>query len=350
MVFSKRLPLSSLITLCHSLRHYLSAGLTLREVFRQQAKKGPLAVRPVAERISQELNKGEDLESALRSEQRAFPPLFLALASVGEESGALPEVFTELEKYYDLQQKLRRQFLGQIAWPVFQLCGAIVVITLLILVMGFIAEMNPTNKPFDPLGLGLLGPSGAITFLTIVFLILAALAAVYFGGKHLLRQKGAVDGFLLRLPVLGPTLRALALTRFCLGLRLTLETGMPITKALELSLRATDNDAFVAQTQQLYALIGEALQTSGRGAAGSGTGAMPSNPLIAGFADVQDCAEEIAKKNADSAFALAEKIAKAQTLQDILTLQTQFAQEQMQAYAAQTEGLRLLIDKAFRKP
>jgi len=108
--------------------------------------------------------------------------------------------------------------------------------------------------------------------------------------------------------------------------------------------------AFVAQTQQLYALIGEALQTSGRGAAGSGTGAMPSNPLIAGFADVQDCAEEIAKKNADSAFALAEKIAKAQTLQDILTLQTQFAQEQMQAYAAQTEGLRLLIDKAFRKP
>ena len=249
MVFSKRLPLSSLITLCHSLRHYLSAGLTLREVFRQQAKKGPLAVRPVAERISQELNKGEDLESALRSEQRAFPPLFLALASVGEESGALPEVFTELEKYYDLQQKLRRQFLGQIAWPVFQLCGAIVVITLLILVMGFIAEMNPTNKPFDPLGLGLLGPSGAITFLTIVFLILAALAAVYFGGKHLLRQKGAVDGFLLRLPVLGPTLRALALTRFCLGLRLTLETGMPITKALELSLRATDNDAFVAQTQ-----------------------------------------------------------------------------------------------------
>ena len=108
--------------------------------------------------------------------------------------------------------------------------------------------------------------------------------------------------------------------------------------------------AFVAQTQQLYGLIGEALQASGRNAAGAGTGATPSNPLIAGLAAVHDHAEEIAKMNADSAFALAEKIAKAQTLEDILTLETQFAQEQMQAYAAQTEGLRLLIDKAFRKP
>ncbi|MGA8770646.1 MAG: phasin family protein, partial [Rhodomicrobium sp.] len=108
--------------------------------------------------------------------------------------------------------------------------------------------------------------------------------------------------------------------------------------------------AFVAQTQQLYGLIGEALQASAHGAAGAGTGATPSNPLITGLADVHNRAEEIAKMNADSAFALAEKIAKAQTLQDILTLQTQFAQEQMQAYAAQTEGLQGLIGNAFRKP
>jgi len=105
--------------------------------------------------------------------------------------------------------------------------------------------------------------------------------------------------------------------------------------------------AFVIQTQQLYGLIGKALQTSARGA---GTSAMPSNPLITGLADVHNRAEEIAKINADSAFALAEKIAKAHTLEDILTLETQFAQEQMQAYAAQTEGLQQLIGKAFRKP
>ena len=104
--------------------------------------------------------------------------------------------------------------------------------------------------------------------------------------------------------------------------------------------------AFVAQTQQLYSLIGEALQKSERGAAGAGTGVTLSVP---GSADVHGRVGEIAKKNADSAFALAEKIAKAKTFQDILALQTQFAQEQMQAYAAQTDRLQWLIEEAFRK-
>ena len=51
----------------------------------------------------------------------------------------------------------------------------------------------------------------------------------------------------------------------------------------------------------------------------------------------------------NSGFALIEKIAKAQTLQDILTLQMKFAQEQMQAYSAQTQELQQLVGEAFQK-
>ena len=43
-------------------------------------------------------------------------------------------------------------------------------------------------------------------------------------------------------------------------------------------------------------------------AMGAWMGAMPASPMAAGFKDVQDRAMEIAKKNADSAFALVEKI------------------------------------------
>jgi type IV pilus assembly protein PilC len=253
VIFSKQVPLSSLITLCHTLRHNLAAGLTLREVFRQQAKKGPLPVRPIATRISADLEKGGDLETALKKEKAYFPTLFVAMATIGEESGALPDVFAELEKYYSLQQKLRRQFISQISWPVIQFCLAIAVLTLLILILGWIAEMHPGSKPFDPLGLGLLGPSGAIKFLAFVFLFLALLAGIYWGGRHLLKQKGAIDDWLLRIPVIGPCIRAFALTRFCVGLRLTLETGMPITRALDLSLQATDNDAFVSRSEKVRA-------------------------------------------------------------------------------------------------
>ena len=78
-------------------------------------------------------------------------------------------------------------------------------------------------------------------------------------------------------------------------------------------------------------------------------GAMPSNPMVASFKEVQDRAAEIAKKNADSAFALVEKIAKAQNFQEILTLQTQFAQNQMKALTAQTQELQRLIGDALQR-
>ena len=78
-------------------------------------------------------------------------------------------------------------------------------------------------------------------------------------------------------------------------------------------------------------------------------GAMPSNALATGFKDVQGRAAEIAKKNADSAFALVEKIAKAQNLQEIVTLQTQFAQDQMKAFTTQTQELYKLIGETVQK-
>jgi phasin family protein len=78
-------------------------------------------------------------------------------------------------------------------------------------------------------------------------------------------------------------------------------------------------------------------------------GAMPSNPVAAGFKDIQDRAVAMAKKNADSAFSVVEKMAKAQNLQDIVALQTRFAQEQMQSYTAQTQELHKLIGDAVQK-
>jgi type IV pilus assembly protein PilC len=247
MLLSSRLPLSSLIELCRSLRHNLGAGLRLVDVFRQQAERGSAPVRPVADRITHVLERGGALEKALDREKAAFPPLFLDLAAVAEQTGNLPEVFGELEKYYVMQQRLRRQFWAGAAWPLIQFFMAVFVIAGMLLLLGIIAEIRGPGidgKPWDPLGLGLLGPRGAAVFLGLVFGTLGCLLAVYILLTRALRQQRLVDTFLLGVPVLGPALQALALTRFCLALRLTLETGMSVTKALRLSLRATGNSAF----------------------------------------------------------------------------------------------------------
>src|SRR5262249_15841800 len=83
-------------------------------------------------------------------------------------------------------------------------------------------------------------------------------------------------------------------------------------------------------------------------------GVMPANPTanefkeaqdraVEGFKEVQDRAVEMAKKNGDAAFRLADHISNSRDLQEILTLQTRFAQEQMLAFASQTQELHNLI-------
>ncbi|MGO9547412.1 MAG: phasin family protein [Rhodomicrobium sp.] len=78
-------------------------------------------------------------------------------------------------------------------------------------------------------------------------------------------------------------------------------------------------------------------------------GAMPASAAAGGFKEVQDRAVEIAKQNADAAFALADKISKSTDLQEILSLQTRFAQDQMQAFASQTQELHKQIGDAVQK-
>ena len=80
------------------------------------------------------------------------------MVGVGEQTGHLGEVFGRLAEHYQAQVKLRRTFLSAIAWPMFQLLAALVVVGLLILVMGIIGNMN--GVPIDMLGLGLVGNRG----------------------------------------------------------------------------------------------------------------------------------------------------------------------------------------------
>tara|TARA_X000000950_G_scaffold269776_1_gene348797 strand:+ start:1267 stop:1476 length:210 start_codon:yes stop_codon:yes gene_type:complete len=55
-----------------------------------------------------------------------------------------------------------------------------------------------------------------------------------------------------------------------------------------------------------------------------------------------------AKQNADAGLSLASDITKASNIQEILALQTKFAQKQMQSYALQTQELGLLMIDAGR--
>jgi type II secretory pathway component PulF len=250
MLFTAQLPPASLVEMCHILRHSLGAGLTLRDTFRQLATRAPGRVRDVSERIRKRLERGDSLEDALKNEEKALPPLFRAMARVGESTGRLPEVFTELEKYYLLQQKLRRDFRARTLPTLVQLVFAFLIITAVL----FILSALPGG------GLSVLGVRGAgagVVFLLLSFGSLALVFVAYLLIKRAARQNERLDRLLLRTPALGPCVQALALGRFALALRLTLDSDLSVGKAVRLSLEATGNAAFTARTEPVLAAIKE---------------------------------------------------------------------------------------------
>jgi phasin len=75
---------------------------------------------------------------------------------------------------------------------------------------------------------------------------------------------------------------------------------------------------------------------------------IPSNEVTSGFKVVQDRAVRFAKQNAEAGFALASDLAGAKDVQEVLSLQSRYAQSQMQSYSLQAQELGRLMAEAMQ--
>src|SRR5262245_11166491 len=167
MLFSSsKCPLPALVMWCRTLHHSLAAGLDPVKIFKPQAKSGPRALRDVATDVAAKLGAGESMEDAFEPYQNRFPPLFIELVAVGEQTGRLEDTFRELEQYYDSTLSIQRNFRSQLAYPAIQFVLAVFIISGLIFVLGMLA---PSGKAVttDPTGLGFTGTRGAIMFMVV---------------------------------------------------------------------------------------------------------------------------------------------------------------------------------------
>ena len=248
-MFGGRYSFDGLATWSRMIRHGHGAGLTLVRVFDLQAKNGPPQLRPSAERIARKLEAGESLEDSLNAEASVLPEMFVSLAGVGERTGRMPEVFGQLEEYYRVQAQMRREFWSQATWPIVQFIGAVLVIAFVIFIFGF---LQPTDATADgPFGFNLVGAPGAILFLIVVGSVVGGLIVAYKVLTNSVQKLASFEAWLLKVPVFGPFVHASALSRFCLALRLTLDSSLSIYKAIRMSLMATGNAAFMAQADRI---------------------------------------------------------------------------------------------------
>lgn len=258
-MFGSTIGWKSLGMTCRSLSTMLHSGIAVRKSFEVAARRtGDARCARALRGVEQGIAQGQDVSEAMQAQNGAFPDLLVDMVSMAEKTGALPEVLERLADHYENNVRLRRAFVGQIAWPTIQLVAAVMIVAVVIWVMGMLPESKP-DDPFDFSGMtfGLRGERGALTWLGTIGAVAGMGLVVFLLVQKSLAARKVVDPILLKVPILGNCLRSFAIARFSWAYFLTQQTGMPVHRSLAASLRATGNGAFIGKTR----LIGDAVKS-----------------------------------------------------------------------------------------
>jgi type II secretory pathway component PulF len=195
------------------------------------------------EAIRQRVAAGDPVADAMKSANGYFPPMFVQMVEVGESTGKLDEVLLRLAQHYEHQVQMKRTFWIGIAWPLFELIFAVLVIGFLIFILGLIGSGQTIFG--IPMGTG----TALVWFMlcglvaTLIALTAQALTRGWLGPQPVLLA--------MKIPVLGKSLESLALSRLTWSLALSLDSGMDARKAVELSIRATQNPFYEASLAEV---------------------------------------------------------------------------------------------------
>lgn len=243
LVFSPRMKLASAAQFCHRMGVGLDAGADLIMLLNSEAKHGSGPQRRAIRILSDAASAGEQLHTAMKREHPFFPPLMIAMTRVGEETGRLERSLLSLASHYEHQQKIRREFLGSIAFQVLQLFGAILVISLLILIMGMLTAPGG-GEMADILGFGLRGTSGVMWFWFYIAIVLGIVFAAIWAFTRNIAGIQNIIPLIYMIPKIGPAIQTITIARFCSAMALSLDAGLDPIRSIRLSLDSTGSEYY----------------------------------------------------------------------------------------------------------
>jgi type II secretory pathway component PulF len=231
----------------------VKSGIDARRVWEIEERHASGPLKAAIGSIRQQVASGGTVTEGMQATSGYFPPMFVQMVAVGEQTGKLDEVLQRLAEHYEHLAAMRRSFWIGIAWPLFELTFAVLVIGLVIFITGVIGAATGNGAP-DVLGWGLVGTSGAITWFVLcafaaggIALFAHALTRGWLGPQPMLVA--------MRIPVLGKCLESLALSRLTWSLALALDAGMDARRAVTLAIRAAQNPYYESSLERVTAGI-----------------------------------------------------------------------------------------------
>jgi len=235
----RSVPLLELAATTRQLATLLSAGLPLDEVLSAVAEQIERPVLALAlNRAREEVVQGMSLHLALQAQEQIFSPLYVNMVKVGESSGTLDQVLTQLADLQENQARTRSRIRAALTYPILMgLVGGAVLLLLFIFVVPQITQMLDNLGMELPLMTRLLIGTGNFLSSSWWWLLLLAILAAVALRRYARSEKGslALHRRALQLPLIGRLNLFTATARLSRTMATLLQSGVPLLTALDIS-------------------------------------------------------------------------------------------------------------------
>jgi type IV pilus assembly protein PilC len=226
-----------LITFCFHLEQLTAAGVPIVEGLvdlRESVENARF--REVTSGLIESIEGGKNLSGALAEFPELFSKVFVSLVRSGEQTGKLPQVLKSLTESLKWEDELAAQTKKLVMYPAF--VGAIVVLVTFFLMIYLVPQMTGFIRNMGqevPLQTRVL--MGVSEFFVNYWWAILSAPFVVWGAVAVAAKRSepvryAVDHYKIAMPLVGPILRKLILTRFASSFAMMYASGITILEAI----------------------------------------------------------------------------------------------------------------------
>lgn len=211
-------------------------------------------LRRTLEDILKDLEGGRDLAGSFARHPKIFPPLYVSIIRVGEETGTLEASFKRMSEYLQQDQDMRDRIKSATRYPAIVM--GVIAVAISVLTMFVIPRFAPL---FESLGDNIPWPTLAIIAVSNFardywYIVLGGLATTALLAHQYVTTTGGRlqwDRLKLRLPVIGKLVHEGILARLARSLSISLNAGMPVIQTLRVIAQSAGNAFMSARVLEM---------------------------------------------------------------------------------------------------
>lgn len=199
--------------------------------------------------VKDKVSEGVSLGDAMASYSNVFNRLYVNMVRAGESSGKLSLVFERLADFLENQDEMKAKVMGAMTYPAVMIVASTGVIGFL-----FVSIVPQLVKVFDSLKVTLPWYTKLCIWFSDLLQHQWWLIAIILGGGYFFfnrwiatsEGRATFDRKILHMPVFGPIILRMMISRFTRTLETLLSSGVPIIQALDITKNVITNTKIAA--------------------------------------------------------------------------------------------------------